>query len=157
MNTLKNLIAILKNKKKSLAVAESCSGGYLSYLLTKIPGSSKVFKGSIVVYSLEAKNKFFKIPLPLLKKTQGVSNEIALLLAKRVKKVFNSDIGVSLVGFAGPETKKGIKAGTVFMAVADKNGVISKKIVVKGNRDIVRKKASLYLIGLLYKHLTGKP
>lgn len=157
MNTLKNLIAILKNKKESLAVAESCSGGYLSYLLTKISGSSKVFKGGIVVYSLEAKNKFFKIPYPLLKKTQGVSSKVASLLAKRVKKVFKSDVGVSLVGFAGPESKKGVKAGTVFMAVADKNGVISKKIVVKGNRDIVRKKASLYLIGLLYKHLTGKP
>ncbi|MDP2923663.1 MAG: CinA family protein [Candidatus Omnitrophota bacterium] len=156
MNTLKNLIAILKNKKKSLAVAESCSGGYLSYLLTKIPGSSKVFKGSIVVYSLEAKNKFFKIPLPLLKKTQGVSNEIALLLAKRVKKVFNSDIGVSLVGFAGPETKKGIKAGTVYITVANRAGVISKKMVIKGSRDTVRKKASLFAINLLYKVASSK-
>ena len=154
MSKLENLMALLKVKKITIAVAESCSGGYLSYLLTKIPGSSKIFKGSIVVYSLEAKNKFFKIPFPLLKKTEGVSSKIAALLAKGARKVFKSGLGLSVVGFAGPGTQKGIKPGTVFFAVADKNGTVVKKAIIKGSRDYVRKKASLAVIDLLYQQIT---
>lgn len=154
MAKLENLIRLLKAKKITIAAAESCSGGYLSYLLTKLPGSSKIFKGSIVVYSLEAKNKFFKIPFSLLKKTQGVSKEIAALLARGVKKSFEVDIGLSIVGFAGPGTKQVVKQGTVFFAVADKNGVIVKKAIIKGSRDYIRKQASFLVIDLLYKRLT---
>lgn len=154
MNKLEDLTGLLKTKKLTIAAAESCSGGYLSYLLTKVPGSSKAFKGSIVVYSLEAKNNFFKIPLPLLKKTQGVSEEIAVLLAKGARKSFKVDIGLSLVGFAGPEAMKDTKNGTVFFAVADKNGTVVKKAIIKGSRDYVRKKASLAVIDLLYQQIT---
>ncbi len=103
---LKKLITALGKRKKSLALAESCSGGYASYLLTKTPGASAVFKGAVITYSLEAKNKFFKVPYPLLKKTQGVSKEVALKLAKEVRKKFNADIGASIVGFAGPERSR---------------------------------------------------
>ncbi|MFA5272210.1 MAG: CinA family protein [Candidatus Omnitrophota bacterium] len=153
MNKLKNLIGLLKTKKISLAAAESCSGGYLSYLLTKIPGSSMVFKGSVVTYSLEAKNKFFKIPFPLLKKTEGVSEDVAVLLAKGARKSFKASMGLSVVGFAGPGTQPGVNQGTVFFAVADKNGIIAKKAVIKGSRDYVRKKVSFMVIDLLYKRL----
>lgn len=152
MNSLDKLIALLKKKKMTIAVAESCSGGYLSYLLTKIPGSSQAFKGGFIPYSLEAKNKFFKIPLSLLKETQGVSKEIAILLAKKVRGLLKTDIGASLVGFAGPETKRGIKIGTVYIAVTDKTKTIVRKVTLKGNRDTVRKKASLLLIDLLLSH-----
>jgi nicotinamide-nucleotide amidase len=153
VNRLETLINLLKKRKMSIAVAESCSAGYLSYLLTKVPGSSKVFKGSIVVYNLKAKNKFFKIPYSLLEKTEGVSDTVAVLLAKGVRKIFNADLGASLVGFAGPETKKGIKVGTVFMSLVGKKGGWVKRIVLRGNRDKVRSKASLLLIDLIYKHL----
>ena len=156
MNKLENLITWLKTKKITIAAAESCSGGYLSYLLTKTPGSSKIFKGSVVVYSLETKNKFFKIPLPLLKKSEGVSSKIAALLAKGTRKLFKVDIGLSLVGFAGPEAMKGIKKGTIFFAVADKNGGVVKKAIISGNRDYVRKKASQMVIDLLYRSLNSK-
>lgn len=153
MVELRRLIHTLQKNKLTIAVAESCTGGYLSYILTKIPGSSKVFKGGIVAYSLKIKNKFFSIPFSLLKTTQGVSKEIALILAKRVRKLFSADIGASIVGFAGPKTKKGTKVGTVFMSVADKRGKEVKKIIIKGNRDVVRKKASYLLVKLIYKRL----
>ena len=153
MSKLEDLIGLLKTKKLTIVATESCSGGYLSYLLTKIPGSSKIFKGSIVVYSLEAKNNFFKIPLPLLKKTKGVSEKIAVLLAKSARKSFKVDIGLSLVGFAGPDAMKGTKKGTVFFAVADKNGVAVKKLIIKGSRDYVRRTASLSVIDFLYTHI----
>ena len=153
MQKLKKVIHTLQKRKLTIAAAESCTGGYLSYLLTKIPGSSKVFKGSIIAYSLESKNKFFKISSSLLKRTQGVSEEISLILAKKVKKIFRTSIGISVVGFAGPKTKKGIKVGTIFMSIADKKGTETKKLIIKGNRDTIRKKASQYLIKLIHERI----
>ena len=154
MPVIKKLITTLKKRRKSLALAESCSGGYASYLLTKIPGASLVFKGAIITYSLETKNKFFKIPSSLLTKTQGVSKEVALKLAEGIRKKFNTDIGASIVGFAGPKTEKEKKTGTVFIAFSGKRTEKVKKIIVKGSRDTIRKKASTCLIELIYKEIT---
>jgi PncC family amidohydrolase len=153
MKELEKLIAILKKRRLSLALAESCTAGFASYLLTKIAGSSKVFKGALVVYSLESKNKLFKIPKSLLIKDKGVSKKTALSLAKAVRKKFSASIGGSLVGFAGPTAKKGVKVGVIFVGIAFKNSSISKKIIFKGNRDTVRKKASFFLIKSLYEEL----
>ncbi|MFH1519888.1 MAG: CinA family protein [Candidatus Omnitrophota bacterium] len=153
---LKKIITILAESKKTLALAESASGGYASYLLTKTPGASKVFKGAIIAYSLESKNKFFKISGSGWEKTQGVSKKIALQLASGIRKKFNTDIGASLVGFAGPQTKKGVKAGTTFIALSSRNRRIVKKIVVKGSRDTIRKKTSAHLINLIYKSILPK-
>ncbi|MDD4182653.1 MAG: CinA family protein [Candidatus Omnitrophica bacterium] len=155
MARLKNLIFYLRIKKLTISAAESVSGGYLSYLLTKTPGSSKVFQGSLIVYSLESKNKLLRIPIPLLKKTQGVSENISILLAKRTKQFFKTDLAISLVGFASIPAQKGKKAGTIFMAVADRYGAISKKILIKGSRDYVRKQASILAIELICKRIAG--
>ncbi|MFH1318597.1 MAG: CinA family protein [Candidatus Omnitrophota bacterium] len=151
MDKAEKVVNLLKQKKLTIAAAESCSGGYLSYLLTQTPGSSQVFKGGVIVYTLQAKTKLLKIPLSELKKTEGVSEKISLLLAKNIKKTLKSDIGVSIVGFAGPGAKKGVKVGTVYICATDKTNSITKKLLLTGNRDAVRKKASLALIDMLYK------
>ena len=152
---LEKLLTSLKTKKLTIALAESCTAGYASYLLTKTPGASRVFKGSTIVYSLDAKNKLFKIGPSLLRKTQGVSSEIALILAKEARKKFNADIGASIVGFAGPQVKKGVKAGTVFIALSYKSGSTIEKVIIKGNRDMVRKKASSFLVNLIYERFAN--
>lgn len=154
MGDLKKLVTLLKKTKLSVSAAESCSSGYLSYLLTEIPGSSSIFKGAVIAYSLEVKNKVFKIPKSLLNKTQGVSAGIAADLAEKIRKMFKTDIGLSIIGFAGPGARKGVKPGTVFLAVADKKGVEVKKITIKGSRNSVRQKASLALITMAYKRVT---
>jgi PncC family amidohydrolase len=151
MAQLKKLIVALEKNKQTLALAESCSGGYASFLLTKTPGASKVFKGAVVTYSLDTKNRFFKIPAALLKKTGGVSRKVALKLAVGVRKKFNAAIGASLVGFAGPGSSKGVKTGTIFIAVCTKGKKETKKMIIEGGRDKVRKEASLCLINLIYK------
>ena len=71
------------------------------------------------------------------------------MLAKKVKGIFNTDIGISIVGFAGPKAKRGVNIGTVFIAVSYKNLSLSKKIVINGGRDAVRKKASYEAINLI--------
>lgn len=150
MDKLHTLISFLKREKKTIAVAESVSGGYLSYLLTKIPGSSEVFKFGAVVYSSEAKHKLFKVPLEMLKSTEGVSEEVAKTLAIRVRKFLDTDLGASVVGFAGPKARKKMK-GIMFMSIADKYRVITQKRKFKGDRDTVRRKVSYALIEFILK------
>ncbi|MDD4955425.1 MAG: CinA family protein [Candidatus Omnitrophica bacterium] len=155
MAKLKNLIFYLRAKRLTISCAESVTGGYLSYLLTKTPGSSKVFKGGLVVYSLESKNKLLNISKPLLTKTQGVAEGVAVLLAKKTKQRFKTDIAVSAVGFASKPTPRNVKTGTVFLAVADNTGTISKKILLKGSRDLVRRHAGASAIELICKRLVN--
>ncbi|MDD5194399.1 MAG: CinA family protein [Candidatus Omnitrophica bacterium] len=155
MRKLEKLIKTLQIKKLKIATVESATAGYASYLLTKVPGASKVFMGGFVVYSLESKAHFFNLPLPILRKTQGVSAEIALALARGVRKLLKTDLGASIVGFAGPFGTNKVPAGTIFIAVSDKNGAFAKKLSIKGSRDTVRKKASYRLIELIYSRVTG--
>ncbi len=156
MEKLEKLISSLKKKKVSVALAESCSGGYASYLLTKIPGASKIFKGAIVVYSLDIKHKFFKIPSLILEENKGVSGGVALSLAKGVRKKFNADLGGAIVGFAGPKARKGVRVGTAFVAVKGKSDSILEKLIIPGNRNTIQKKASSALVDLLYEYVNKK-
>ena len=119
MQSVKKVINILLEKKLSIATVESCSAGYLSYLLKTMPGSSMVFKGGIIAYSLEAKYAFFKLPITALKRNKGVSQQIATKLAKGVKRLFSAKIGTAIVGFAGPTARKGIKPGTIVKMTLD--------------------------------------
>ena len=154
MNYAKTLINFLLVNGLTVSAAESCTGGYLSYLLTQTPGSSRVFKGSVVVYSLQAKQQFFSLPKVLLKTTQGVSGQVAKLLAQNCRKTFKTDIAVSIVGAAGPESVKNFRPGTVFIAVTTSKKTIVKKFIFKGTRDMVRKAAAKQAIGLLCGHLS---
>ena len=153
MEKLKNVVTILRKENISIALAESCSGGYASYLLTKFPGASLFFKGAIVTYSLDSKNTFFKVNPTLLKRTQGVSKEVSVILAKGVRKKFKADIGASIVGFAGPKAKNKSSLGTIFISVVKGQNLTCKRLVLKGTRDAIRKKASTQLISLIYKCL----
>ncbi|MCF7916851.1 MAG: CinA family protein [Candidatus Omnitrophica bacterium] len=153
MKLEKKIFKTLTNKNLTLAAVESVTAGYLSYLLTKTPGSSNTFKGSFIVYALNTKNKLFKIPQVLLKKTEGVSPEIAAYLANSVRQKLNSDLGISIVGFAGPTAKKGKKVGTTFLAISNKEEIVVTSAVIDGNRDQIRKKAAKLAAEILYKHL----
>lgn len=154
MVLIKRLIQKLRAKSLTLSAAESCTGGYLSYLLTQTPGSSHVFKGAVVVYSLQAKQQFFSLPKTLLKTTQGVSGQVARLLAQNCRKSFKTDIAISIVGVAGPESVKNFKPGTVFIAITTSKKTIVKKFIFKGTRDMVRKAAAKQAIGLLCGRLS---
>jgi nicotinamide-nucleotide amidase len=147
MVRVKTLIKKLQYSGLTISAAESVSAGYLSYLLTQVPGSSQVFKGSIVCYSLSAKQKFFKIAKPLLDKSQGVSAEVTALLAKRVKKLFSADIGVGITGFAGPS---GRTPGLLFIAVNYKNKTKIKQLHLTAIRDYVRKQACSIAVAMIY-------
>ncbi|MBI4707022.1 MAG: CinA family protein [Candidatus Omnitrophica bacterium] len=141
---------LLIKENKTIAIAESCTGGLLSSLLTRLPGSSKYFILGIVTYSNTAKEKFLKIPKSILLKNGAVSEKVAKLMAKNVRQAAKTDFGIGITGIAGPtggSTQKPV--GTVFIALTKDKKVICKKLVFKGNRNTVRKQAALKSLALL--------
>jgi nicotinamide-nucleotide amidase len=153
MQALKTLISSLKKKKQTIAVAESITGGYVSYLLSSLPGSSKVFRLGLVPYGGGAKKKLFNLSASYLKKTQGVSQELAHQLAKKVRTLSDADVGAAIVGFAGPQAPHTMK-GTVYMAVARRKAVHTRCKKFKGSRDRIRKDAALALVRFILDTIT---
>ncbi|MFA5155844.1 MAG: CinA family protein [Candidatus Omnitrophota bacterium] len=151
---IKQIHGLLIQKKRTISAAESCTGGMLSESLTRTPGSSKYFLLGVAAYSNKAKNKILKIPAPVIKKYGAVSKETAIMMAGSVKKLAGSDIGIGITGIAGPTgAAPGKPVGTVFIAIKDRDFGICKKLRFKGNRQAVRKLATLNSLELLYASL----
>lgn len=136
--------------KKTIAVAESCTGGALSGLLTQNPGSSRYFILGVVAYSNKAKKNILRIPQSVIARYGAVSKNVASLMAKSVRKIAKTDFGIGITGITGPTggtPKKPV--GTVFIAVDNQNKAICKKFLFKGNRLNIRKKVALKSLELL--------
>lgn len=143
----------LMRARATVAVAESCTGGLLSSLLTRIPGSSSYFLEGIVVYSNAAKTRLLSIPASLIKKKGAVSPEVAHLLAANVRRKSGADFGIGLTGIAGPSGGTKTKPrGTVYIAVDDGNQIDSCAFLFTGSRQDIRLKSSLAALTLLTTH-----
>ena len=128
---------ILKEKGLKLAVAESCTGGFLSHKITSVPGSSAWFNGSFVPYSNELKNEQLSIPKEMIAQHGAVSESVVLALADNVKKAFKSDVGISISGIVGPGGgTKEKPVGTVWMGYSDAKRMTAKKFQFTKNRII---------------------
>lgn len=127
---------------RTLAVAESCTGGLLSSKLTDIPGASSALAGSIVAYTEDAKITLLGIPAALLAQHGPVSAETAVAMATAAAERFGSDYGLSVTGWAGPgggTTEDPV--GTVYIGYASPSGVWSRRIVIAGDRQQVKVRA----------------
>lgn len=111
----------LLKQGKTIAFAESCSGGLASSLITDVPGSSEYLLGSLVTYTNMAKNKLLQVQQDTLDRYGAVSRETACEMAAGVRRVLGSDIGVSITGNAGPGASEGKPVGLVYIAVAAEN------------------------------------
>ena len=151
-HTVNQIHKLLIRKKKSIAVAESCTGGLLSNFLTQIPDSSKYFILGVVVYSNKAKENILKIPANIIAKKGAVSKNVAELLAKSVRLIAKADFGIGITGIAGPGGgSKEKPAGTVFIAIDTRNKKICKKFNFSGSRSSIRKQAALKALELLIR------
>jgi len=127
---------MLMKKGKTMASAESCTGGSIAQFITSNAGSSAYFKGGIVAYSNEIKNKVLEVPDDVLEKYGAVSQQVAELMVAGALKVLNSDYAVATTGIAGPDGGSEEKpVGTVWIAVGCRSGISSKKYVFKHNRE----------------------
>ena len=135
-DTLETVVANrLREKKLSLSAAESCTGGYLSHLVTSVPGSSEYFKGSVVAYSNDVKINELGIQPDTLREHGAVSEATIREMANRVREKFATDIGVATSGIAGPAGGTADKpVGTVWIAYADQNQTIARKLQLSKDR-----------------------
>ena len=127
-NQLKNLTTKLKKNKIKVAIAESCTGGLISYNLTKIPGASKFFMMGIVSYSNISKLDLLKVRQKTLTKYGAVSAEICKEMCNNLLKISKTNIAISVTGIAGPDggTKKK-PVGLVYVGICSKNKFEIKK------------------------------
>ncbi len=129
----------MKKKKKTLAVAESCTGGVISHRLTNIPGSSGYFTGGVIAYSNNIKTSMLEVPSDIIKKYGAVSRDVALFMASGVRDAFGADIGVSVTGIAGPGGgNPGKPVGTAYIGFASKKGSAVRKVFFNGDRVYVK-------------------
>src|SRR5687767_15968562 len=119
---------VLGKKRKTFALAESCTGGYISHLVTANPGSSAYFKGSVVAYGNEAKQDILKVKTATLKRFGAVSAECANEMVKGVRKRFKADYALATTGIAGPGgAVRGKAVGIVYIAVAGSNQLLVER------------------------------
>lgn len=147
---------MLKERGQTLALAESCTGGYLSHMITRIPGSSSYYIGGVVSYANAVKMEELGIPSDMLELNGAVSQPVAERMAQGVRAALRSDWAIATTGIAGPDGGTPEKpVGTVWLAVAGPQGVVSKLGNFPGTRELVIERAAMSGLNLLRKQLLG--
>jgi nicotinamide-nucleotide amidase len=138
----------------TLAVAESCTGGLVAQRLTEIPGSSKYFVEGVVAYSNDAKIRTLSVNPELLKKYGAVSAEVAEAMAEGIRKRAGSDFGLSITGIAGPDGGSEEKpVGLVYIALSDEAHTEHRRLMIPGDRHLIRWRSSQFVLDLLRRRL----
>ena len=150
------LAYLLKKSHKTVAVAESVTGGMIAARLTSLPGSSEFFIGGIVSYSTRIKVQELGIPPATITKDGVVSSRVAELMAEGARRRFKTDIGIGVTGAAGPDPVPPAPVGQVFVAVSIGQQIEWKELTLQGSRAEIREKATQAALGLLWLALGGE-
>jgi nicotinamide-nucleotide amidase len=130
------IVRLLVAQKKTLALAESCTGGLIAHRITNVPGASEVFQGGVVSYANSAKETFLGVRPEDLRSQGAVSEAVARAMAVGAREKFGSDFALAVTGIAGPGGGSAEKpAGTVFIALASPTGVEVKKMLNPWDRE----------------------
>ncbi|MBN1870705.1 MAG: CinA family protein [Candidatus Omnitrophica bacterium] len=155
MRIEEKIAKLLINTKKTVAIAESCTGGLLSNRLTNIPGSSKFLKFALVAYSNESKIKLLKVPRTAIRKYGSVSRQVAVFMAQGARQILNTDFGIGITGIAGPTGATKTKpTGLTFIAICTDTENICLECQFKGARKSIKTQAATQALRLLNEFLT---
>jgi nicotinamide-nucleotide amidase len=148
--------ALLVQRKLTLAVAESCTGGMIGSLITDVAGSSGYFERGVAVYSNDAKRDLLGVPEELIASRGAVSREVAAAMAAGVRERARTDLGLSVTGIAGPGGGTAEKpVGLVYIALASVGEVKVDEHRFLGDRGQVRRRASQAALDMVRRHLIG--
>lgn len=149
---------LLKERRKTVAFAESCTGGMVASLVTDVAGSSEYFLGAVVTYANAAKEGLLGVEPAVLRESGAVSEPTALAMARGAQERFDADVAVSVTGIAGPDGGSAEKpVGTVYFGLAARAGAsLAKKRLFIGDRAVIRRAASVQALELLRRHLAGE-
>ena len=156
--TLEEIVAgLLKKKKLTVAVAESCTGGLITSRLTDIAGSSEYLDRALVTYSNAAKISLLSVPAQIIEEHGAVSEETARLMASGVRRLSGTDLGLASTGIAGPGGGTEAKpVGTVYLALGDSAQTICRHYVYRWDRKRNKMIFSQAALLLLKDYLQGK-
>ncbi len=151
MKLASDVIAALAGK--TLATAESCTGGMIGQALTAIPGASKVYKGGVISYTNAVKENVLGVSEEALVTYGAVSTPVAEAMAKGVRKLLKTDFAVSVTGLAGPDGDEfGNPVGTVFIGFAGEAGSKAMACYFEGDREAVRRQAAEAALTLILEN-----
>ena len=154
------LMELLKAHPITFSAAESCTGGELAKRFTDLPGASEFFMGGAVTYTNNAKSVILGIPPELIEKYGAVSRPVAEEMAKRVRALLNTDVGIGITGLAGPDGDGVNPVGTVFVSLADRDSVYVRKLYIKSairTRTYIRHMAENNAFDMLRRYITALP
>jgi len=147
---------LLLGAKRTLACAESLTGGLVGGRVTTVPGSSDYYLGGVVVYATEAKAAVLGVDHDLLAEHGPVSEPVAGAMAEGARRLFGAAVGLATTGVAGPAGQAGQPVGTLCLGVADTDGTVARRLRAPGDRAQVRAWAITSALDLLRRRLEGK-
>jgi nicotinamide-nucleotide amidase len=149
------VVTLLRERRQSLAAAESLTGGLLAATIVDVPGASAVFRGALVVYATDLKRDLAGVPGPLLAERGPVDPDVALALADGARRVCRADWGVATTGVAGPEPQNGIPVGTLYVACRGPAGGEVRGMTIDGDRPRIRAGAVAAALAMLEELLSS--
>lgn len=150
MNPAEAVLALLRGRGQTLAVAESLTGGLLSATIVDVPGASKAFRGGLVVYATDLKAALAGVPPELLAAHGPVHPDVAAALAGGARRRCTADWGLATTGVAGPEPQGGRPVGTVYLGLAGPDGLgLVRGLELDGDRAAIRRQAVAGALDLL--------
>ena len=147
---VQEIAELLISQNKTLSVAESCTGGKISSIITSVSGSSNFFKGGIIAYSNQVKINKLRVRQKDLEKHSAISEKVAMQMAEGIKNEFLADYAIATTGYAGPE---GEKVGQVFIAFASTKKTIVVECFFEGERKEIVNKASIKTLTILLSEI----
>ncbi len=155
MGLEKQIGDLLSQRRWTLAVAESCTGGLLGHRITNVPGSSTYFQGGVISYSNEAKERILGVPHKTLMEHGAVSKETALAMAQGARRLFDTDVALSVTGIAGPAGGTPEKpVGLVYIGLAAEGVDLWERHIWTGDRTENKERSADAALELLVKYLT---
>lgn len=151
--TEKKAAHLLTKNEKTIATAESCTGGFLAHRLTNIPGSTSYFEQGLVTYSSQAKIKLLGVDKKIIKEKGAVSKKTAQQMSEKIRKKANTDIGLATTGILGPGGDEGESIGKVYVGLSYPENTEVKKYNFSGNRWEVKEQATEEALRWLISYL----
>ena len=147
------IVSLLTQRRQTVAVAESLTGGLLGAAITTVPGASAVFRGGVIAYATDVKAALLGVPAALLAERGAVDPEVAGAMAAGVRERLGASVGAATTGVAGPDAADGKPPGTVHIAVSAAGGTVVQTLALSGGRDEIRRDTVERSLRLLWNML----
>lgn len=150
----KQIGALLRKHEKTISIAESCTGGFISHRITNVPGSSNYYNYGVIAYSNQSKIDTLHVSPETLTKFGAVSRQTAIEMAQGIKQVSGSDLALAVTGIAGPGGGTPEKpVGLVYICLASDESVVCEEFRFKGKREEIKSQASEAALQMIKKHV----